>query len=154
MVVSKFEENCRMIFEIIFDKQFRSCRPQFLRNPRTGRCLELDGFCPELKIAFEAQGEQHYMHSKMKGFASGGDVDDKFLQRILYDKFKREACKKVGIKLYEINYESGLVPLIFIICRKIGGIDTPKTKQLLKKVAKELNRRYQLSNEEVEFILK
>lgn len=152
MPVSKFEENCRMIFEIIFDAKFISCRPKFLMNPVTKRCLELDGFCPKLKIAFEAQGEQHYKHSAMSFFSK--NHDEEFLKRILYDDFKRKVCEKVGVKLYEVFYETNLSVLAIKICQSIAGCGTQKYNILIKKTLLELKRRHQITDKEINFILR
>jgi len=59
-VSSTSENDVRRIFECIFPGyHFPRCRPSFLKG-RRGWPLELDGFCSELKMAFEYQGEQHY----------------------------------------------------------------------------------------------
>ncbi len=47
------EEICRGVFEHLFEKAFP--------KRRFGR-VEFDGYCEELKIAFEYQGFQHYKH--------------------------------------------------------------------------------------------
>ena len=44
----------------IYQKDFTSCRPDFLQSPKTGSNLELDGYNEELGIAFEYNGRQHY----------------------------------------------------------------------------------------------
>jgi len=58
--VYKDEKECRVIFEKITGCKFPSKRPNFLKNPKTGFNLELDGYCEELKLAFEYDGEQHF----------------------------------------------------------------------------------------------
>ena len=59
----KREEQCRLIFQSIFKrKKFPKVRPTFLRNPKTNRCLELDGYNKKLKLAFEYDGYQHYIY--------------------------------------------------------------------------------------------
>lgn len=50
----KNEQVCRETFETLTQKNFAKCKPKWLQG------LELDGYCEELGIAFEYQGEQHY----------------------------------------------------------------------------------------------
>ena len=50
--------------------------------------MELDIWLPELNLAFEYQGEQHYS-------------DDVISRR---DREKRSACKEAGIRLIEVPY--------------------------------------------------
>ena len=59
---SSWPETClRGIMEAIFPgRQFPRRRPPFLRGP-LGRPLELDGYNEELQLAFEYNGEHHYM---------------------------------------------------------------------------------------------
>ena len=54
------EEKCRAVFEQLTGLKFPKLRPDWLRNPKTGYTLELDGYCEEIAIAFEYQGKQHY----------------------------------------------------------------------------------------------
>lgn len=55
------EPKCGEILQRIFGREFlQGQRPDFLRNPETGRNLELDWWCPELRLALEHNGEQHY----------------------------------------------------------------------------------------------
>jgi len=97
--VFKTESVCREIFEKIFDKPFKKCKPDWFLNPHTNRCLELDGYNSELKIAFEYHGIQHYefvlyWHKAKKGL-------EKQKKR---DQLKRTLCLKEGVKLIEIPY--------------------------------------------------
>lgn len=57
-------------------------RPSWLKNPKTGRPLELDIFLPHLKIAYEFQGGFH----------------KKFYQSFK-DRIKKELCEKEGVEL-------------------------------------------------------
>lgn len=95
------EEKCRRIFHSIFrGHDFPSVRPDFLRNPETGRCLELDGYCPELKLAFEYNGIQHYKFPNPFHRTRG-----EFEAQQRRDKFKTERCRDLGIDLIEIPYQ-------------------------------------------------
>src|SRR5271166_3797212 len=63
--VHKHEERCREIFKEIFGLEFKTVRPDWLKNPATGKRLELDGYNPNIMtpmgrgIAFEYDGIQH-----------------------------------------------------------------------------------------------
>ena len=54
------ERSCKKIFELLFQEKFNKSRPKWLKDKRTKRNLELDGYCRKLKIAFEYQGQQHF----------------------------------------------------------------------------------------------
>jgi hypothetical protein len=101
-------ENSTLLFlEKIFNVQFVKKKHDFLINPKTGRPLELDGYCELLKIAFE-----YGNHLELKGRAS-----KKTLRKILEkDKFKVQKCKQLNIRLLQINidslrYEDGAIHL-------------------------------------------
>lgn len=90
------EEICREYFEQLFRKKFPKTRPQWLMGSK-GRCLELDGYCEELNLAFEHQGEQHYnssnfFHKTLKEF--------EILQK--NDQLKLEKCNQRGVFLTQI----------------------------------------------------
>lgn len=57
------ERICRAFFEQLFGFSFNKARPEWLRTS-DGYQMELDGYSPLLKIAFEHQGLQHYKHIK------------------------------------------------------------------------------------------
>lgn len=57
--------------------------------------MELDVFIPNLKLAFEYQGKQHFNQSY---FLTGES------KQYLLDIQKREACKAAGITLIEVPY--------------------------------------------------
>lgn len=86
------------IIRKIFPKEtlIRHYRPNWLEH------LELDIFIPELKIAFEYQGQQHYYPIKTWG------GEKAFIELQKRDKFKKELCMKNLIRLIEINYTEPL----------------------------------------------
>jgi len=93
----KREKMCRKIFEELFNKHFPKGRPTWLKNSR-GNQMELDGYCEELNLAFEYQGEQHYKEHRF--FHRRQSLKD----RKESDGIKRKLCKKHGVFLIEIPY--------------------------------------------------
>lgn len=96
---SKGEMECRQILESLFNKPFPKIRPNFLKNPKTGRNLELDCYNDRLKIALEYNGKQHYT-----AHAFFHDSQHKFNTQVSRDNFKRQRCKERGIVLIEVPY--------------------------------------------------
>jgi hypothetical protein len=56
----KSQHRCHIILEILTGRQFMSVRPYWLKNPETGRNLELDCYNEEYRLALEYNGVQHY----------------------------------------------------------------------------------------------
>lgn len=75
--------------------EYNKKHPEIISNK--GRKLELDIFLPNIKIAFEYQGIQHY---KENYFAD----QKKFNRQQENDKLKKIKCKEIGISLYCIPY--------------------------------------------------
>lgn len=90
------EEICRDYFKKIFKKDFPSSYPHWLKN-KSGKQLELDGYCEELGIAFEHQGKQHYTQEP---FFQKNKSD--LLKLQTHDKLKVQLCKKNNVKLVQI----------------------------------------------------
>lgn len=99
MPTSKFEEKCRKIIEEKLGVKFVSSRPSFLKNPETGRCLELDLYNENLKLAFEVQGIQHYQFPNIYH-----KTEKDFIEQIRRDRYKKEVCKILNITLITIPY--------------------------------------------------
>jgi hypothetical protein len=103
--LNKHEEKCREIFQSIFQRPFPSIRPPFLKNPTTGKNLELDGYCPDIEthlgtgIAFEYDGVQH---AKNTGMFHKGKYD--FEYQCAKDKWKDKRCEDMGIALVRIPH--------------------------------------------------
>ncbi|CAE7759897.1 unnamed protein product [Symbiodinium pilosum] len=89
------ETEIRDILQTIFcPSKFESCYPQFLAG------LQLDGYCPQLSLAFEYQGEQHYDPENYFHF---GDISS-FEAQQERDIRKRELCQAAGVRLLLVPY--------------------------------------------------
>ena len=98
---SKGETECRNVLENAFDRSFGKARPNFLNNPVTGGNfnLELDCYNPELKLAVEYNGVQHYKYTPH--FHKNNEA---FLNQKYRDELKRRMCKDNMITLIEVPY--------------------------------------------------
>lgn len=88
--MSYCEELCEKSLKLIFQdgiKIIRNYRPDWLKNPETGRNLEIDFYLPHIGFALEIQGEHHYFDENQK-------------QR---DNLKRELILKKGLVLIELS---------------------------------------------------
>ena len=90
------ERICRAYFQQLFGKKFPKSRPRWLKNNRCNQ-MELDGYCKELRIAFEHQGEQHYTS---KSYFS--KTKQSLKQRKEDDRNKSQLCEKNGVRLIAI----------------------------------------------------
>ena len=79
---------------IFFPSKFDSNYPKFLEG------LQLDGYCRELSLAFEYQGEQHYDPDNYFHF---GDISS-FEAQQERDIRKRELCQAAGVRLVLVPY--------------------------------------------------
>jgi hypothetical protein len=94
--IYKTEEDCRAVLERITGYSWPKNR--ILRNPETNALLEFDGYCKELKMAFEYDGEQHY---KDQSFGKNSFSLEKRQQM---DLLKDNLSKQAGIKLLRIPF--------------------------------------------------
>ena len=79
-------------FEII-----NNYRPDWLRYNRN---LELDIYLPELKLAIEVNGVQHYKYTPYFH-----DNEEDFVKQQERDEFKKKRCEEENIKMISIHYE-------------------------------------------------
>ena len=96
---SRSEKLTREIFEKIMSVEFPTVRPDFLKNPKTGYNLELDGYNEGLKLAFEYNGIQHYKFTEYFH-----DTEEDFKIQREHDEFKYKKCLELGITLISIPY--------------------------------------------------
>lgn len=114
------ERICRAHFESIFGHQFPTRRPRWLLNTR-GNCMELDGYCEQLRIAFEYHGVQHFKqieHFQRDHGAFRSRRDD--------DARRRELCAQHNVCLIEVPYTIGqdeMHDFIISECKKAGVPD-------------------------------
>lgn len=94
VVSKKNEKECRRVLESIFKVPFQTVRPNFLKNPSTGKNLELDMYNQDLNLALEYQGAQHRVYTPFfhKRYSD-------FLDQLERDEYKKKKCKETGIDL-------------------------------------------------------
>jgi hypothetical protein len=95
----KCEEKCRQTLEEIYGVKFPKVRPAWLRNPESGKNMELDGYNDTVKVGFEYNGEQHYCFPNR-----WHKYKWEFEKQIDRDKLKDNLCKKNNIFLIKIPY--------------------------------------------------
>lgn len=101
--MSKGEALCKKAIEDIYGKPFYCVRPSFLKNPETGRNLEIDIFNAELGIGVEYNGEHHY-----KFPSAFHKTYEDFINQVRRDNYKVDACDQNGIYLITVPYNVGL----------------------------------------------
>jgi len=85
--------------EILQRKVKRNIRPTFLRNPESGKCLELDCYDPHHKIAVEYNGIQHY-----KFPSPFHQTEQEFQDQLYRDRLKKKLCDENNIYLIPVPY--------------------------------------------------
>lgn len=102
--MSKGEAECKRVIEEIFGKPFNKSRPAFLLNDPTSdgkqkNYLELDCFNPELRLAIEYNGIQHYKYTPYFH-----KTVESFTIQKYRDYIKKQLCKENGVRLIEVPY--------------------------------------------------
>jgi len=114
------QEFCRLYLSKLFNAEFLKIRPAWLKNPKTGWNLELDGYCSELKLAFEYNGRQHYEAISFCSSLTQEQINDNFEQQKERDKLKIKLCKENGVKLIVIPYWENKIKYIRNEYAKLG----------------------------------
>ena len=100
-----YEEKCRKIFQELFKKEFKSVRPDWLKNLWTYQNLELDGYNPDIVtpigkgLAFEYDGVQHSRFTPLFHSCVGD-----FEYQVMKDSLKDEMCRDEGVILIRIPH--------------------------------------------------
>lgn len=122
------EHITRCFFEYIFNKQFPKIRLDFLINSN-GNKMELDGYCEDLRIAFEYHGMQHYKEIAMFKKIT-------LQERAKDDKLKKRQCLDNGIILIEIPYTVKHEDIGMHICKELAkhNIEVPMSYEEVEKI--------------------
>jgi hypothetical protein len=98
--VSKGEDIVAEAFQDIMQKEIqRNIRPDFLRNPETGKALELDCYDEEYNIAVEYNGIQHYKYP-----SAFHKTEKQFYDQLYRDRLKKKLCDDSGVYLIPVPY--------------------------------------------------
>jgi hypothetical protein len=116
----KNEERCRQIFEGIFQRPFPKVRPNWLKRASTGKNLELDGYNPDLKLAFEYNGAQHAKFGPMHR----GDIHA-FQDQVERDRLKAQLCAQHGVTLISIPHTVKYEKLDLFIRNALARLSNP-----------------------------
>lgn len=92
------ERITRACFEQLFNKKFPKSKPHWLVNAAKNK-MEFDGYCEELKIAFEHQGNYHSELTYQNQYSS-----IKLNKRKKDDKLKIKLAKENGVKLISVPW--------------------------------------------------
>jgi hypothetical protein len=105
LCMNKSEDVCRRICEKLTGEKFPRVRPEFLRNPKTGRKLELDCYCEKLKLAVEYND-----HAVKMGYQK----DEDFAHQKELDKLKQNMCidQEVTLLYVPLNYTIQNAPIM------------------------------------------
>jgi hypothetical protein len=93
------ETICREYIQYKLKKSFKKVRPDFLKNPVTGKNLEIDCFCQELNLGIEYNGKQHYEYTPK----FHNNKQDFYSQKYR-DYIKDILCEKNGINLIKVPW--------------------------------------------------
>lgn len=122
----KSESYCRIILSTLTGYKFVSIRPNWLKNPYTGKNLELDCYNDDLRLALEYNGKQHYEH--VKSFHRS--IDD-FEMQIYRDNVKKALCKYNNVILIIVPYTISRYSLCSYILNKLYMIKHRKKQEKL-----------------------
>lgn len=95
---SKGEKACKQALEDIFGVPFNKVRPKWLKNPETGRSLEIDCYNDDLKIGLEYNSAYHYTYPN----AFNKSLND-FIKTVRRDKLKLDLCDQHGVYLITVK---------------------------------------------------
>jgi hypothetical protein len=110
---TRFREAAEAALGIRFES---SVRPVWLLNV-TGACMELDMFNPELKLAIEYDGPQHYEFPN----AYHGRLADFEAQRAR-DRLKERLCAEHGVRLVRIKAVGGAKGVVQELAQLMSGL--------------------------------
>jgi len=95
------ETLCKKALVKIFGEKFKfeTVRPNWLKNPETGKNCELDLYCEELNLAVEYNGYQHYIYPNC---FHKNKIE--FIAQLRRDAFKKKMCTLHNLPLIVVPY--------------------------------------------------
>ena len=97
---SKGEQlTCDAFSHILGRRVYQNIRPNFLKNPETGRNLEIDCYDPDTQIGIEYMGIQHYVYPNRFMSSQG-----QFIKQLQRDNLKLRLCEQHDIYIIRIPY--------------------------------------------------
>jgi len=131
----KMQTMCKIILTSLTGEQFISIRPQWLRNPLTGKNIELDMYNERLSLACEYNGRQHYEYTphfhKERYCAYDKKIVDgmrHFELQVYRDDLKKTLCDKNGVTLIIIPYTISPYDLVSYIHSKLSLVKKHREK--------------------------
>ena len=115
-------------------------RPDWLIG-ENGERLELDLYVPELNVAIEVQGKQHYTFTPF----FHKDYKD-FEQRLARDDTKRDVCKFRGILLIEVSNDSEAIEALEMIMAIINPINPEMSERDIVAAILDLETKRRIKN--------
>lgn len=97
--IYKNQKKLAEIMSDILNEKSESIRPSWLKNPRTGRNLEIDIYFKSSKIAVEYNGIQHYKPINFSGSLSNEQMLRNLIELKYRDKLKRKLAKNNSNKI-------------------------------------------------------
>lgn len=96
----KREGICARAIEELMGAPFPSVFPDWLRNDRTGRKLEIDCYNDDLKIGVEHHGHQHFEFPN-----AFHKTREEFEALVYRDNLKQKLCEEHGVYLIVVPYK-------------------------------------------------
>ena len=98
-VAASGELETKAALERLFGVQFKKVRPSWLRNPATGRNLEIDCFNAVLRIGVEYNGIGHYAYPN-----PFHKTAEEFAAQLQRDELKKQLAEAIGITLLVVPF--------------------------------------------------
>lgn len=135
----KMQTLCSIIIQSLTGERFQSIRPSWLKNPLTGRNMEIDNYNESLSLGIEYNGKQHYVYTphfhKDAYCAYDGKVvpgTRHFELQVFRDEMKKSLCDSHGITLLIVPYTIKKEDLVSYILNKLLIIQEHR-KQIKKR---------------------
>lgn len=93
------ERYVRNLLQTMFRYRFPSIRPKWLLNPKTGRRLEIDCYCKEMRLCIEIDGCQHHRYTPFFH-----RTYQEFINMKERDQIKSLLIRKRGLKLIRLPF--------------------------------------------------